>query len=264
MAGRPIWYELMTPDPGAVAAFYRATLGWEIPAEGHSMPNGAEYREITRTDGGHAGGVLTLTAPMAAHGVTSAWFPYFHAEDVDEAVSAAERAGAAVFMPPWSLDGVGRMAMLADPQGASFYLMDPTPPPDNPSAMSDAFDPAKPGHCRWNELNTPDAAGAWRFYGALFDWRRGTSMPMGELGDYQLIGLDGVDIGAVNPAVPAGRGAYWLPVFGVVDIERAKAAVVAHGGSITEDLQEVPGGELVLTATDPGGAVIGFIGRKGA
>jgi uncharacterized protein YbaA (DUF1428 family) len=46
MAGAPIWYELMTPDPGAVSEFYRAVLGWEIPSAGHTMPGGSEYREM--------------------------------------------------------------------------------------------------------------------------------------------------------------------------------------------------------------------------
>ena len=52
MSGTPIWYELMTPDPAAVAPFYRAVLGWEIPAEGHDMPNGSQYREVARAGGG--------------------------------------------------------------------------------------------------------------------------------------------------------------------------------------------------------------------
>jgi uncharacterized protein len=61
MAGQPIWYELMTPDPGAVSQFYRAALGWEIPAEGGATATGREYRMIGRGDGGNAGGVLTLS-----------------------------------------------------------------------------------------------------------------------------------------------------------------------------------------------------------
>ena len=39
--GQPIWYELMAPDPAAVAPFYRAVGGWEIPAAGNAMPNGS-------------------------------------------------------------------------------------------------------------------------------------------------------------------------------------------------------------------------------
>jgi predicted enzyme related to lactoylglutathione lyase len=99
MSGRPIWYELMTPDPGAVAPFYRSTLGWEIPAEGHAMPNGAEYREIKRGDGGFAGGVLSLTPAMTAGGALPGWMTYFHVDDVDVAVERATGLGASVQMP---------------------------------------------------------------------------------------------------------------------------------------------------------------------
>ena len=261
--GKPIWYELMTPDPAGVAGFYRAVLGWEIPAEGHPMPNGSEYREIGRADGGFAGGVLRLTPQMAEHGVTPAWFPYFHVGDVDAAVGKAKDMGAAVFMPPWSMDGVGRMAMLADPQGASFYVMDPTPPPDRPDAESDVFDPAKPGHCRWNELNTTDAQGARAFYLPLFGWTAGMAMPMGEQGEYQFVEVDGQAIGAINPALPEGKRPHWLPIFGVADIEAAKEAAIANGGTITDDIREIPGGEFALCCTDPSGAGLGLVGPKG-
>jgi predicted enzyme related to lactoylglutathione lyase len=87
MTGTPIWYELMTPDPAAVAPFYRAALGWDIPAEGHDMPNGSQYREIRRADGGHAGGVLTLTPQMAGGGALPGWLGYFHVAVVDAAVA---------------------------------------------------------------------------------------------------------------------------------------------------------------------------------
>ena len=93
MAGTPIWYELMTPDPDAIAPFYRATLGWEIPAEGHDMPGGAQYREIGRSNGGFAGGVLTLTPQMAGSGARPGWMTYFHVDDVDASVAQAEQAG---------------------------------------------------------------------------------------------------------------------------------------------------------------------------
>ena len=266
MAGMPIWYELMTPEPGAVAPFYRATLGWEIPAEGQAVPNGAQYRLIARADGGTAGGVLTLTPEMQQCGARAGWTPYFHVEDVDDAAARAESLGGRVQMPPTSMEGVGRIAMLADPQGAPFYLMAPTPPadqaPDSPGAKSDAFDPMKAGHCRWNELNTTDAAGALAFYTALLGWAAGMKMPMGEAGDYQFLEHDGVAIGAVNP-VREGHS-HWLSIFGVADIEAARAAAAANGGTITVDLQPIPGGEFALNVDDPNGAALGFVGPKGA
>ncbi|QAY75220.1 VOC family protein [Sphingosinicella sp. BN140058] len=261
MAGMPIWYELMTSDPAAVAGFYRATLGWTVPPQGEAMPNGVHYGQIARADGSSAGGVLTLSAEMQACGARTRWIPYFDVEDVDAAAAEVERLGGSVQMPPVSLEGVGRMAMLGDPQGAPFYLMAPTPPPGQPDAKSDAFDPVKAGHCRWNELNTTDAAGALAFYEALLGWTRGMAMPMGEAGDYQFVEHDGIALGAVNP-VREGPS-YWLPIFGVADIEAARAAAAETGGRITVDLQEIPGGEFALNVDDPGGAALGFVGPKG-
>lgn len=260
--GNPIWYELMTPDPAGVTAFYRATLGWEIQTEGMKNPNGSEYRMIARRDGGSAGGVLTLTPGMTAGGAKPGWLPYFYVDDVDAAAAKAQGLGASVHMAPSTIEGIGRMAMLADPQGAAFYLMKPTPPASDPNARSDVFDPMKAGHCRWNELNSTDASGALRFYTELFGWTAGTAMPMGPAGDYQFIEIDGAAIGAINPVQAAPS--MWLPIFGVADIEAAKAAVEANGGTITTDIMEIPGGEFALNADDPSGAALGFVGPKGA
>ena len=58
--GAFIWYELMTDDPAGAKAFYDAVVGWTVQAEGGLMPSGTEYRAIGRSDGGMAGGVLTI------------------------------------------------------------------------------------------------------------------------------------------------------------------------------------------------------------
>ena len=55
--GSHIWYELITPDPEGAKAFYDAVVGWSI---GERAPVEHDYRMIGRSDGGFAGGVLTL------------------------------------------------------------------------------------------------------------------------------------------------------------------------------------------------------------
>ena len=263
MANLPIWYELMTPDPAAVAPFYRAALGWEIPAEGHVMPNGSEYREIKRASGGNAGGVLKLTPQMAGGGARPGWMAYFHVDDVDASVAKAQGLGASVHMPPMTMEGVGRMAMIADPQGAPFYVMDPTPPPGNPEAVSDVFQPNTAGHCWWNELQTTDEPAATEFYKSLFGWSADNTMPMGDKGVYRFLEHEGKTVGAINPWMAEGMPVCWLPYFGVTDIEAARDAAQANGGTVTHDIHEVPGGDFIFTATDPAGAPVGFVGPKG-
>ena len=262
--GHPIWYELMTPDPAGVAAFYRATLGWEIPGEGMRNPNGSEYRMIGRRDGGNAGGVLTISPAMAEGGAKPGWLPYFYVDDVDAVAGEARERGGQVWMAPSTIDGVGRIAMLGDPQGAPFYLMKPTPPPGQPDARSDVFQAKAPGHCVWNELETTDEPAATAFYGALFGWKADRTMPMGDKGDYRFVEVDGQQIGAINPWMADYMTVGWLPYFGVADIEAAKAAAEANGGTVTHDIHEVPGGDFIFTATDPAGAPLGFAGPRGA
>ncbi len=263
MSGRPIWYELMTPDPAGVAGFYRATLGWDIPAEGMSNPNGSEYRMIGRADGGNAGGVLTISRDMEQHGARPIWLPYFYVTDVDATAAKAESLGARVSMAPSTIEGVGRMAMLGDPQGAPFYLMKPTPPPGRPDATSDVFQAKTPGHCAWNELETTDEPAATAFYHALFGWKTDRTMPMGDKGDYRFVEVDDQQIGAINPWMADYMSVGWLPYFGVADIEAARDAAKANGGTVTHDIHEVPGGDFIFSATDPAGAPVGFVGPKG-
>jgi predicted enzyme related to lactoylglutathione lyase len=262
--GQPIWYELMTPDPASVASFYRATLGWDIPAEGTPTGTGHEYRMIGRQDGGQAGGVLTMSEPMVAGGARPGWLTYFYVDDVDAATAKAQQLGASVHMPPTSMGDVGRMAMLADPQGAAFYLMKPTPPAGDPNARSDVFEPRTPGHCWWNELETTDEPGATAFYKGLFGWSMENAMPMGDKGDYRFIDQGDGQIGAINPWMADYMTVGWLPYFGVADIEAARDAAKASGGTITHDIHEVPNGDFIFTATDPAGAPVGIVGPKGA
>jgi len=262
VAGKPIWYELMAPDPAAVAPFYNAVLGWDIQP-GLAAASGGPYAMIGRADGGLAGGVLTLAAEMMDQGVRPAWLPYFEVDDVGAAFEQAKALGASVWLPPRDI-GVGTIAMLGDPQGAPFYVMDPAPPPGQPDAASDVFKPMTPGHCNWNELETTDEPGATAFYTALLGWTAENAMPMGDKGDYRFVEAEGTRIGAINPWMADYMALGWLPYFGVADIAAAKAAAEANGGTVTHDIHEVPGGDFIFTATDPAGAPVGFVGPKGA
>jgi predicted enzyme related to lactoylglutathione lyase len=263
VAGRPIWYELMTPDPDAVAPFYKALLGWELQGLGTETPTGHPYWMIGRADGGFAGGVLLLTEQMAAAGSKPGWLPYFHVEDVAASVEKAKAAGAQLWMGPMTMQA-GTIAMLSDPQGAPFYLMDPIPPADNPNAKSDVFKADGIGHCQWNELETTDEPGASAFYTALLGWSGENTMPMGDKGVYRFVEAEGEAIGAINPWMPDWMPVSWLAYFGVADIDAAKAAAEQHGATIRHDIHEVPGGGFIFTCNDPAGAPVGFVGPKGA
>jgi uncharacterized protein len=138
--GSFIWYELMTPDVDAAKAFYDSVVGWSIAATS-DFPNG--YRMIERRDGKFAGGILPLTDEMQSHGAHPAWLGYIGVSDVDALATAVEGDGGKVLMPPFDIPGTGRVALLADPQGAPFYVMRGASDED-----SDVFSTDQPQHVR--------------------------------------------------------------------------------------------------------------------
>jgi predicted enzyme related to lactoylglutathione lyase len=264
MTGMPIWFELMTPDPDAVRDFYRAVVGWEIGASGMTAGGGNnDYRAIGRSDGGMAGGVLGMSQDMIDHGAKPGWVAYFHVDDVPAALAQLEAMGGKTWMGPRTVE-VGTMAMVADPQGAPFYVMDPTPPADRPDAKSDLWDREKAQRCRWIELITSDAPAARDFYRDLLGWQFNDVMPMGERGDYLFIDHEGNRLGAISPWIGEGQPPMWRFYFGVAEIDAAFAAAKANGGTILQEPHEVPGGDHTFVVIDPAGAQVAFVGPKGA
>jgi len=250
--GSPIWYELMTDDPDAAKTFYDAAIGWTVEAQ----PAGEmDYRMIGTGTGDNAGGVMRLTPDMTAGGARPGWFFYIGVDDVDATVEKAKAAGAGVIVPPWTIDGVGRIAMLRDPQGISFYVMRGASPED-----STAFDRMGLGKCNWNELTTDDQQGALDFYAELFGWTYPDKMPMGEMGDYVFIDAAGTRIGAIMQRPAAAPPQNWRFYFRSPDVEAAAEKVKAGGGTVLTGPMEVPGGDRIIVVSDPEGCNVGIVG----
>src|SRR5689334_23111797 len=254
-----IWYELMTPNPEGSKAFYDAVVGWNISGEGPPEYNG--YRMIGRSDGKFAGGVLPLTPEMQQHGAHPTWLGYVHVADVDASIASIEQAGGKTYMGPTDIPKVGRIAMVADPQGAPFYIMKPTPPENDPNAQSDVFSPSAEQRVGWNELSTSDPAAARRFYGEQFGWGSDEFMDMGEMGEYRFLDHHGQRIGALCGTM-AGQQPKWRYYIRVPSISAAKETIDATGGTILMGPHQVPTGEYIIIGTDPQGAEFALVGSE--
>ena len=251
--GSFIWYELLTADPKAAKAFYDDVVGWNIDAE--SAPGGMDYRMIVAPDG-NVGGVMGLNADMIAGGAKAVWLGYFGVDDVDATVAAIVADGGQVHLPAFDIPNVGRLAMVTDPQGVPFYVMRGASP-----ESSTAYARTGLGHVSWNELVSPDDAGALAFYGKHFGITKVGAMPMGPMGDYSFIAnaeSAGEPIGAVMKA-PEGSHPGWGFYFRVPEIEAAKARVIAAGGKVRMGPHQVPGGEWTLHCDDPEGVSFGLV-----
>lgn len=262
-AGSFIWYELMTPDPDAVAPFYAAVVGWTVAAASPQQPGGMDYRMIGRADGKSAGGVLRLNADMLQHGARPMWLAYLSTADVDARIAAIVDDGGTVQMPATDIPHVGRIAMVTDPQGVPFYLMTPMPTPGVPDATSDVFDLEAPQRVNWNELASPDLAGAKAFYSRHFGFEFIEAMDMGPMGDYAFIDHHGQRVGAIMQRQEGDQPAAWLFYVGVASIAAATRAIEAHGGTVLVAPHEIPTGDWIVIAADPSGAGFGLAGPKG-
>lgn len=251
-----IWYELMTPDPEGSKDFYDSVVGWDI---GEAVAEYQGYRMINSADG-FAGGVLPLTAEMQQHGARPTWLGYIYVNDVDQAIASIDRAGGKGLMPAMDIPNVGRIAMVADPQGAPFYVMKPIPPAGQEDAQSAVFSPDKTGRCSWNELSTSDPAAARRFYGEQFGWTSDDFMDMGEHGEYRFFDHHGVRLGAVAGTMQ-GQAPHWRYYFRVPSVSAAKDTAEAKGGKIVMGPMEVPGGDHIIIGFDPQGAEFALVGK---
>jgi len=118
--GTLCWADLITTDIPKARQFYAALFAWHLSTRPHD-PSG--YLHIK--NGETFIGGIPPTGPQP--GVPSHWLLYFQASDCDAAAAKATSLGAKIFFGPETMPGVGRWAVMADPQGAVFAIFQPLP-----------------------------------------------------------------------------------------------------------------------------------------
>jgi uncharacterized protein len=114
--GSLCWADLNTPDQARAKTFYEGLFGWKLKA-GEGKESG--YLHIVNGEN-YIGGVPP--AHQSGANEPPHWLIYFAVADVDKTFSKAKDMRARALLRPMDFEGVGRVAMLADPQGAVFAL----------------------------------------------------------------------------------------------------------------------------------------------
>lgn len=120
--GAFVWNELATTDTAKAGTFYTGLFGWGLDTKTFGS---MDYTIFQNGDDKGAGGMFKLTPEMA--GVPPHWLVYFAAEDCDAKVEKATELGATTIKPAEDIPGVGRFAILQDPQGAVFAIIKTEP-----------------------------------------------------------------------------------------------------------------------------------------
>jgi uncharacterized protein len=261
--GVPCWVDTGQPDPEAALPFYAGLFGWEFE---DVMPDDADGRYfIGRIRGGDVAAVGSI--PEGAPPI-AAWSTYVWVASADEAAAKTREAGGGVLMEPFDVLDAGRMAVLADPEGAVFNVWQAK---ENKGAQV----VNEHGALNFNGLATRDVEGAEAFYGAVFGWQK-LELPAGLMwtlpgyGDHleerspglreQMAGMGAPEgfidvVAAVNPIAgdDPDTPPHWTVTFGVDDVRAIATRASELGGEVVAEPFDAPWSRMAVIK-DPQGA----------
>ncbi len=245
--GTPSWVELVTSDPEGARAFYGALFGWEFDI--NPDPNTGNYTQAML----HGKRIAGMDGRPAPAGMPTVWTTYFATSDAEKVAERITEHGGSVQMAPMDVMDYGRMAIGADPSGATFGLW-------QAGTHTGSQLVNEPGAFCWNELNTRDLDGAAAFYEGVLGVRF-EDFPTGEGGPrykvfHTAAGIAGgaMDVSDQLPAMPP----FWSVYFDVEDANATVARVTELGGSVLFPVTDSPQGP-VAGLTDPQGGAFSII-----
>ena len=117
------WNECQTRDPEAAGRFYEAVFGVDVKA--FPTAEGRPPYHVIHVDGRGVAGIFGLDENM--RDVPPNWGTVFAVANADETVAKAQELGGVALMPGMDLPEIGRLAVLQDPTGAVFQVLQPPP-----------------------------------------------------------------------------------------------------------------------------------------
>jgi len=250
--GHFAWLELLTTDVAAAGAFYRNVVGWSLKNE---STGALDYTKL-RSSGVPIGGLMDLPEEGRRLGATPRWIGYVAVDDMDGTAAQASRLGGAILVPPTDAN-IGRIALAADPQGATFGLIEEPAYRRRKRGQLD-----EPGQIGWHELLAADRTAIFAFYEKLFGWQKAGAQAEPE-DVYQLFSAGGQTLGGMLTKLPSVAQPSWLHYFDVDDIGAATKQVSAGGGLILQGPIELPDGCWIARCVDPQGALFALQGGRG-
>lgn len=246
--------ELNTSDPAAAKKFYSGLFNWgpkDVPAGPDMVYTMLEIRGL------EVAAMCGLQPEQKAHGVPPHWMTYIAVESADDAAAKAQKLGGTVLAPAFDVMDVGRMAIIKDPQGATFCVW-------QAKAHIGARLVGEPGTFGWDELWTTDRKKAAEFYKGLFGWGAKEG-DMGAMGVYTEWQNGGQSIGGMMEITPEMGPAppNWLPYFMVDDCDATAEKAKASGGKLFVPPTDIPNVGRFSVIGDPQGAMFAIIKLTG-
>ena len=241
--GKFIWHDLITHDISAVKLFYAGVFGWKF----EDLP-GTDRYTLIRHNGEMVGGIVYSDRKVDGKPV-SQWVSLMSVPSVDQAVARIREAGGRVYAGPRDIDDRGRLAVVADPEGAIFGVVRTTggDPPDRDPEIGDWL---------WNELWSDDREAAGRVYSTLIGYELDTHEKVAGK-PYTVFKRDGEPRAGllVNP-FPGEVTPLWLPYVRVANPAAVAAKVEGLGGQVLLNPDPEHRKGTVAIIADPTGAEV--------
>ena len=248
------WPELASSDPIAAKKFYTGLFGWQY-TDTDMGPQGVYT--IFKIDGEDVAALYQMDPGQASTGTPPYWGTYITVESADASAAKAKSLGGTVIMEPFDVMEHGRMAVITDPQGATFCVWQAK----NNIGIHVYGEPNSLG---WTELNARDTAKAKAFYTALIGWKTKEDVMPGEGGGTYTTWLKADGPAGGMWAIPPKPGmenvpSHWLPYFSVSDVDASTAKAISLGGKTYVPPTDIPGTGRFSVLADPQGASFALI-----
>lgn len=117
-----VWHQVFAPSAEKSVDFYTQALGWTT--QDYPMGEMGTYKMLV-ANGRPVAGVVSTDACEGHENIPPHWSVSIGVDDVDARLDKCKTLGATVLAEPMDIPTVGRMALVQDPQGASFWLFTP-------------------------------------------------------------------------------------------------------------------------------------------
>jgi predicted enzyme related to lactoylglutathione lyase len=236
--GKLVWHEHVSSDPQQAKEFYTRLFGWGTEVY---KPGEADYPMISAGGQSHGAFATAMEGAPPPH-----WLGHIHVDKIEDTIEKAKQAGGSLAAGPFEMGEVGRIAIIADPQGAYVSAYQPA-----------GQGPAPEGVFVWEELATTDADGAQRFYEEVFGW---TGADMGpDYGGYRVFNRGETGIAGVMTVPDESIPPHWQPYVAVDDPDATFARAGELGASVLLEPMDVPNVGRLAILRDPQGATFGII-----
>ena len=234
-SGHVVWHDLITPNLAQSQAFYASVFGWQFQAVNDSYT-------LASLDGKLIAGMAELDNKQNA----SHWLSLISSKDIAGVSEKTIKAGGKVLVSNTEIKGRGTIAVLEDPQGAVFSLIN--------AVNGDPETQQTDNGWIWQEVWSDNPEQSKAFYQSLGNYSA-QSKPLNN-GNYSYLALNGTPAIGFVKKPDAEIGNTWVNYIKVADVDATLLKVTAAGGIVLMAPNDKVRSGSVAIIRDPAGAGI--------